>query len=225
MKPAGQNGDATKQIVLSKSKVSDAASRDLINWSCECGVETVWDRFEATQPQCGFGTSASAARSATWARAASTRSARGPGGRLRRDRRTRSPRATWRAMPPSAPPPTPTTAATSPTRCCWPPRARPPTTRSRPERSCACRRGVRHRGGRQGRGGDRRARWPRRCWPTSAARTGKLRLVAAPRRASKRSGASWASRRAASTATIVRDHCTRTHMGVDNDPDTCCRAR
>jgi anaerobic carbon-monoxide dehydrogenase catalytic subunit len=43
------------QTTAAKDRVSCEMSRGLIDWACEHKVETVWDRFEAAQPQCGFG--------------------------------------------------------------------------------------------------------------------------------------------------------------------------
>ena len=39
----------------SNLKSFDPASQEMIEHCAACGYELAWDRFEATQPQCGFG--------------------------------------------------------------------------------------------------------------------------------------------------------------------------
>ncbi len=38
-----------------KQRSVDAAAQQMINLACDAGVRTAWDRFDAQQPQCGFG--------------------------------------------------------------------------------------------------------------------------------------------------------------------------
>lgn len=40
---------------MENSKTIDIAAQQMLNKAVEDGVETVWDRFEVQQPQCGFG--------------------------------------------------------------------------------------------------------------------------------------------------------------------------
>ena len=38
-----------------KTKSVDPASREILQLAADQGLETVWDRLEKQQPQCGFG--------------------------------------------------------------------------------------------------------------------------------------------------------------------------
>jgi len=76
-------------------KYADQATQIMIKRAAEQNIQTVWDRWDAQQPQCGFARWACAAGTAAWVPAASTPSAMGRRRGPAEPPRTRSPPGIW----------------------------------------------------------------------------------------------------------------------------------